>query len=102
MDYNKSDAKEWARQSLKGQWTTMITPFTPDDEIDEAGISKNVEHVLKLGTKGMGFSWNMGEFWSLTDAERLRLLDLAPSLVKGRASLDSALAPMTMPNCGEL
>ena len=87
MDYNKSDAKEWARQSLKGQWTTMITPFTPDDEIDEAGISKNVEHVLKLGTKGMGFSWNMGEFWSLTDAERLRLLDLAPSLVKGRARI---------------
>ncbi len=85
MDYNKAEAKEWARENLKGQWTTMMTPFTAGDEIDEEGLRGNVEHVLKLGTKGMGFSWNMGEFWSLTPEERLRLLEIAPEFVKGRA-----------------
>ena len=85
MDYTTSDAKAWAREKLVGQWTTMVTPFTPDDRLDEEGLALNIEHVLRLGTKGMGFSWNMGEFWSLTGAERLRLMELVPKLVRGRA-----------------
>ena len=85
MKYARSDAKAWARENLVGQWTTMVTPFTPEDELDEQGLAANVEHVLRLGTKGLGFSWNMGEFWSLTRAERLRLMDIVPGLVRGRA-----------------
>lgn len=85
MKYSKSEAKSWAREHVTGQWTTMVTPFTPQDELDEKGLEANVEHVLRLGTRGLGFSWNMGEFWSLTHEERLHLLDLVPRLVKGRA-----------------
>ena len=85
MRYHLSEAKEWAREKLVGQWTTMVTPFTPADDLDEEGLASNVEHVLRLGTKGMGFSWNMGEFWSLTQAERLRLMELVPPTVRGRA-----------------
>ncbi|PSN82651.1 hypothetical protein B9Q11_02025 [Candidatus Marsarchaeota G2 archaeon ECH_B_SAG-F08] len=85
MRYKKSEAKEWARQEMVGQWTTMVTPFTQDDELDIKGLTKNIEHVLKLGTKGMGFSWNMGEFWSLTRAERLTLLETVPRIVRKRA-----------------
>ncbi len=87
MDYTKSEAKQWGRENIKGQWTTMMTPFTIDDKIDEKGLAKNIEHVLKLGTKGMGFSWNMGEFWSLTPEERLRLMEIVPGLVKKRAKI---------------
>ena len=85
MQYTRSDAKEWAREKLVGQWTTMVTPFTGDDELDERGLAANIEHVLGLGTRGLGFSWNMGEFWSLTREERYRLMELAPRLVRGRA-----------------
>jgi len=85
MNYSASDAKAWAREKLVGQWTTMVTPFTADDRLDEAGLASNIEHVLRLGTKGMGFSWNMGEFWSLSHEERLRLMELVPRLVRGRA-----------------
>jgi len=85
VKYTASDAKAWARQELVGQWTTMVTPFTADDQLDEAALAANIEHVLRLGTKGMGFSWNMGEFWSLTHAERARLLEIVPTLVRGRA-----------------
>jgi len=85
VQYTRSDAKEWAREKLVGQWTTMVTPFTRDDELDERGLAANIEHVLGLGTRGLGFSWNMGEFWSLTREERYRLMELAPRLVRGRA-----------------
>jgi len=85
VHYKRSDAKAWARDKLVGQWTTMMTPFTPEDELDEKGLAANIEHVLRLGTRGLGFSWNMGEFWSLTREERYRLMELAPQLVRGRA-----------------
>ena len=85
MHYTRSDGKAWAREKLVGQWTTMITPFTSEDELDEKGLAANIEHVLRLGTRGLGFSWNMGEFWSLTREERYRLMELAPQLVRGRA-----------------
>jgi 4-hydroxy-tetrahydrodipicolinate synthase len=85
MQYARAEAKAWAREKLVGQWTTMVTPFTPDDELDEKGLAANIEHVLRLGTRGLGFSWNMGEFWSLTRDERYRLMELAPRLVGGRA-----------------
>ena len=85
MKYTVSDGKAWAREKLVGQWTTMMTPFTAKDELDEPGLAANIEHVLRLGTKGMGFSWNMGEFWSLSRAERLRLMEIVPPMVRGRA-----------------
>ena len=87
MEYSASEGKAWAREHLVGQWTTMITPFTADDELDLDGLRHNIDHVLGLGTRGMGFSWNMGEFWSLTHEERLRLLEAVPDLVKHRARI---------------
>jgi len=85
MRYHRAEAKAWGRENLVGQWTTMMTPFTGADEVDEVGLANNVDHVLKLGTHGLGFSWNMGEFWSLTQAERYHLMELVPRLVRGRA-----------------
>jgi 4-hydroxy-tetrahydrodipicolinate synthase len=85
VKYALSEGKAWAREKMVGQWTTMMTPFTAQDELDEAGLAANIEHVLRLGTKGMGFSWNMGEFWSLARSERLRLMEIVPTLVRNRA-----------------
>ncbi|MSQ10318.1 MAG: dihydrodipicolinate synthase family protein [Dehalococcoidia bacterium] len=74
--YRKQDAKAWAREHVRNQWTTLITPFTPDDEIDEASLRKNIRHIQSLGTAGAGCSWNMGEFWALTREERIRLMEI--------------------------
>ena len=34
-EYTKSESMEWARETLRGQWSTLMTPFTSDDDIDE-------------------------------------------------------------------
>ena len=102
MDYKKSEAKDWGREKIRGQWTTMMTPFTKEDELDEEGLAGNIEHLLKLGTKGMGFSWNMGEFWSLTHEERLRLLRIVPDLVKGRAEIAFQVTDTSMKEIVEM
>ena len=74
-DYRKHEAQEWAWQTLKGQWTTLVTPFTPDNQVDTEGLRRNVRHVQSLGVRGGGCTWNMGEFWSLTEAERRLVMD---------------------------
>ena len=75
-EYTKDEALDWARENLRGQWTTLMTPFTPDDELDEEGLRGNIRHVRQLGTQGGGCTWGMGEFWSLTREERMRVFDV--------------------------
>ena len=74
--YSKGEALDWARENIVGQWSTLVTPFTTDDEIDEPGLRSNIRHISGLGTRGVGCTWGMGEFWSLTIDERLRVYDI--------------------------
>ena len=74
-NYQKHEAQDWAWQNLRGQWTTLVTPFTPDNAFDEAGMRSNIRHIRQLGTRGGGCTWGMGEFWSLTFGERVRVMD---------------------------
>ena len=82
--YVKGEALEWARANLRGQWTTLMTPFTEDDELDETGLRSNIRHIRALGTSGAGCTWGMGEFWSLTREERLRVYDIVSDESGGR------------------
>ena len=82
--YMKHEAQEWAWEALKGQWTTLMTPFTTDDEVDEDGLRRNIRHIRKLGTKGAGCTWGMGEFWSLTHDERVRVMDILAEEANGQ------------------
>lgn len=74
--YTKSEAREWARENLRGQWSTLLTPFTPDDRVDEDALRHNIRHIRSLGVRGAGCTWGMGEFWALTEAERRRVYDV--------------------------
>ena len=76
-NYRKSESIEWARENLRGQWSTLMTPFTPEDELDETGLRNNIQRVISLGTLGAGFTWGMGEFWTLTQEERKRIYEIA-------------------------
>ncbi len=81
--YTKAEAQDWALEHIRGQWTTLITPFTADDRLDEQGLRANVRHVRSLGTSGAGCTWGMGEFWSLTLEERLRVYDVVSDEAAG-------------------
>lgn len=81
--YTRSEAREWAWETLRGQWSTLVTPFTPEDEIDEAGLRHNIRHIRSLGSRGAGATWGMGEFWSLTTPERKRVYDIVADEARG-------------------
>lgn len=74
--YKKAEAQEWAWENLRGQWSTLITPFTPEGTLDEAALRQNIRHIRRLGVRGAGCNWGMGEFWSLTREERQRIQEI--------------------------
>ena len=82
-EYTKGEAMDWARENLRGQWTTLMTIFTPEDEIDEEGLRQNIRHIRQLGTHGAGCTWGMGEFWSLTREERMRVYEIVADEANG-------------------
>ena len=83
-NYQKNEAQDWAWQNLRGQWTTLVTPFTPENAFDEAGMRHNIRHIRRLGTRGGGCTWGMGEFWSLTFEERVRVMDTVADEARGQ------------------
>ena len=82
--YKKHEAQEWAWDFLKAQWTTIMTPFTPDNRVDEDGLRRNIRYIRSLGTRGGGCTWGMGEFWSLTFDERVRVMDTVAAEAAGQ------------------
>ena len=83
-NYQKHEAQDWAAANLRGQWTTLVTPFTVDNKFDDAGMRRNIQHIRKLGTKGGGCTWGMGEFWSLRFEERLRVMETVADEAHGK------------------
>jgi 4-hydroxy-tetrahydrodipicolinate synthase len=85
MDYRKAEAKEAARAQFHGIWTAITTPFTPDGELDEAGLRHNMRHVTEgLRVEGVFCTGTMGEFWALTAAERRRVVEIVCEEARGK------------------
>jgi 4-hydroxy-tetrahydrodipicolinate synthase len=84
MEYTKSEAKDWAREHMRGIWAAALQPFRPDDlTVDEPGMRANIEHWVKdLGIDGLFIAGKQGEFFSMTLAERKRVFEIAVDAVK--------------------
>ena len=76
ISYKKSDSKLWAKEFLKGQWSTLVTPFDESGQLDESGLRSNIDYIKSLGSNGAGCSWGMGEFWSMSTSERKNLMQI--------------------------
>ena len=86
LKYGKRDAKDYARQNLRGIWAATLTPFKPDLSLDEAGYRRNLRHWFdELGIDGVFISGKQGEFFSMSIAERKRSFELAVEEARGRS-----------------
>ncbi len=87
MKYRKADAKDYARQNMRGIWAAALTPFDPGSlAINEKGLRQNFRHwVDDLSIDGFFVAGKQGEFFSLSLPERKRLMEIAVDEVGGRA-----------------
>jgi 4-hydroxy-tetrahydrodipicolinate synthase len=65
----------------------LVTPFTADGEVDWPGVEKHIDDVIVAGCDGIVISGTTGETSTLTDAEKLRLIEVAKSVAGGRAKI---------------
>lgn len=72
---------------LHGCYPALITPFTPDDTIDEKGLRTNVRFLLSQGVAGVVPCGTTGESATLSWEEHKRVVDIVIDEVGGRAQV---------------
>jgi 4-hydroxy-tetrahydrodipicolinate synthase len=65
----------------------LVTPFTADGEVDWPSVEKHIDNVISHGADGIVVSGTTGETSTLTDSEKLTLVQVAKSVSAGRAKV---------------
>ncbi len=76
------------RPVLQGAFTALVSPFTPDGELDETTFRELVRWQVLAGIDGLVPCGTTGEAPTLTQPERERLIGLTVETVAERASRD--------------
>ncbi|MBI4536959.1 MAG: 4-hydroxy-tetrahydrodipicolinate synthase [candidate division NC10 bacterium] len=79
-------------REIRGIIPAVITPFTPDEQVDEAAFRKVLNLMIDQGVHGLFPGGTGGEFSALRMEEKRRLMRLAVEETAGRA--------FVMPNVG--
>lgn len=78
MKYSRNDAKDYAREFMKGIWAAALNPFNNDGSLNETGLRSNIRHWIDdLGIKGLFIAGKQGEFFSMSLEERKRNFEIA-------------------------
>jgi 4-hydroxy-tetrahydrodipicolinate synthase len=65
----------------------LVTPFTADGEVDWADVEKHIDDVITAGADGIVVTGTTGETSTLTDPEKLKLVEVAKDVANGRAKI---------------
>ena len=71
MKYSKKDAKEYAKQEMRGLWGAIPYPFRKNLDLDLKGLISDLSYYINiLNADGIYIGGIINEFWSLTIEER--------------------------------
>ena len=69
---------------LHGVITSLLTPFTEGDRLDEETLAQELEYQIQQGVHGICVLGGTGESLSLSQDERDRAIEVTTSVVAGR------------------
>ena len=69
---------------LKGVYSAVATPFTADEDLDEAGLRTLIDRTVAAGVHGLVPCGSTGEFSALTRGERERVVEVVVEQSAGR------------------
>jgi 4-hydroxy-tetrahydrodipicolinate synthase len=72
---------------LEGLVVPLITPLNSDETLDESGLERMIDYVITGGVSGIFVLGSSGEFFSLDDRTKERLVRAARSYIGDRVSL---------------
>lgn len=86
MKYSRLEAKDFARENMRGIWAAALNPMREDFSIDEEGLRRNIRHWTDdLRIAGLFIAGKQGEFFSMSVEERKRNFEIAVEETEGRA-----------------
>jgi len=65
----------------------LVTPFNADGEVDWDDVEKHIDDVINEGADGIVVTGTTGETSTLTDPEKVRLVEVGKSVAAGRAKI---------------
>lgn len=84
-EYSKAEAKDYAKEKLQGIFSAFCLPETPDLEVDEAGLRRDIRHYVDvIKAAGLYVHGFYGNFWLLTVPERKRVMEIVADENRGR------------------
>jgi 4-hydroxy-tetrahydrodipicolinate synthase len=81
-------------KQIEGIIPAVVTPFDENEDVDEGGFRKILNYLIDNGVHGLFPVGSQGEFFSLTNEEKKRLMDIAVEEARGRV--------FVMPNTGAI
>lgn len=76
------------QRSLFGQvLVALVTPMTADGEVDWDATERHIDYVISNGADGVVVTGTTGETSTLTDAEKIKLVEVGKSVAAGRAKI---------------
>jgi 1-pyrroline-4-hydroxy-2-carboxylate deaminase len=79
----------------KGVFPALLTPFTPNDELDLPMFEKNLQAQLDAGIHGVIIGGTLGEASTLTSAEKEQLVKCGVKFLSGRIPVIMNIAECT-------
>ena len=70
--------------NLKGTTVAMVTPFTKEDGVDEAGMRENINYLIDNGVDGLLAAGTTGESATITHDEQRKMIHILVDEVNGR------------------
>lgn len=95
MTASRPDGDSASRGRFHGIVPAMATPFTADGALDEPRIRELIQWYLEAGVHGISIAGSQGEFFSMNEAERQRLLEVAVAAVAGRVPVYAGTGGVT-------
>lgn len=84
-EYTKSEAKDYAKERLRGVFSALCLPETADLQVDEAGLRHDIRHYIDvIKAAGLYVHGFYGNFWLLTVPERKRVMEIVADENRGR------------------
>ena len=65
----------------------LVTPMAADGEVDWPAVEKHIDDVITAGADGIVVTGTTGETSTLTDAEKIRLVEVGKDVAAGRAAI---------------
>lgn len=70
--------------NIRGVYVVLVTPFLADRRVDHAGLRRNVEWLVGQGVHGLIPLGSTGEFASLEDQDKLKIVDTVMAAAGGK------------------